>query len=543
MQQTPALRALFSLPALGRGWWGAFAVLLALSLALRVVAMVNVPLVPEEAYYWMYAQHPNLSYYDHPPMVAWVIGLGTVVFGHNEFGVRIVSSLLMIGASVLMYAFGRMWFSRSAALLAAVLLQLLPLYFAVGFIATMDGALLFFWMLCLVGVSVALREDRAWGWYVAGLALGAAMLSKYTGVFLGAGTLLAVVVHRPWRHHLRSVHPYLAVLLALAAFSPVVIWNAQHHWDSFRFQFVDRYARESFSPAHFLTFVAYQFAVVTPLLLIGCGYLVWRVLRRSGRLLPARWLIALCFSVPLLAATAYKAIRYDIHINWTLPLFLSLFPAIAQCLLVRVRWLRTAADRQRCVSGFARTAIICAAINFGLMAYLLTLQPRLQLISAFGPWPQLARIVEDHEDQMVHDPGREPLIVADGKYRLASVLAFYRRPIEHDVDTSEYTTSQWIFGGSGLGFPYWTQRERWTGNDCIYVIDDGDDKSFSEIKPLFASVESVQDPRLDQLGRKKGQYRIAICKALRQLPTAPQPPLAHAGARYAAGPGRSDAHR
>ena len=43
-------------------------------------------LYPEEAYYWNYAQHLDLGYLDHPPMVAWLIHLGTTVFGNTERG-------------------------------------------------------------------------------------------------------------------------------------------------------------------------------------------------------------------------------------------------------------------------------------------------------------------------------------------------------------------------------------------------------------------------------------------------------------------------
>lgn len=167
--------------------WGIVIVsLLAAALGLRVAAMIMVPLAPEEAYYWMYSQHPSLSYFDHPPMVAWLIGLGAQVFGNTEFGVRVGGALLMLAASGVMYVFGRMWFGRGPALLAALLLQALPVYFGSGLIATMDSALVFFWLVCLLGVSVALRQ-QAWGWYLAGLGLGGSMLSKYTGVFLGVG--------------------------------------------------------------------------------------------------------------------------------------------------------------------------------------------------------------------------------------------------------------------------------------------------------------------------------------------------------------------
>ena len=65
-----------------------FLLLLGLTLVLRFLAMIRVPLIPEEAYYWLYsAQRPNLSYYDHPPMVAWIIRLGTILFGDTPIGV------------------------------------------------------------------------------------------------------------------------------------------------------------------------------------------------------------------------------------------------------------------------------------------------------------------------------------------------------------------------------------------------------------------------------------------------------------------------
>jgi hypothetical protein len=151
------------------------------------------------------------------------------------------------------------------------------------------------------------------------------------------------------------------------------------------------------------------------------------------------------------------------------------------------------------------------------MAYLLTLQPRLQLISAFGPWRQLAELVEQHEERLERETGREPLIVGEGKYRLASVLAFYRKPLELKANSANFTTSGWIFGRKGLAYPYWTSGQRWQGVDCVYVVDDDDDDILKEVQPLFESVEIVDDPRLQSLGRDK--YRLAICRGLKRVPS------------------------
>ncbi len=499
-------------PPLSRGWVRAFVLVLAATIGLRLVTMAAVPLIPQEAYYWMYSQHPAPGYFDHPPMVAWMIGLGTAVFGHTEFGVRIVGNLLMLGASLLMYRFGRAWFGRAAGLLSALLLQLLPVYYGVGFIATMDPALIFFWMLCLVGLTAALREERPWGWYVAGTASGLALMSKYTGLFLLAGAALAVVVYRPWRRHLLTAHPYIAFLIAVAIFSPTIIWNARHDWASFRFQFLERWDPEPLSVGRPLGFVMMQLLVATPMVLWGCGVFVARVLRMRRRLMTPRSIVVLSFSVPLFLVMAYKSLRYSVNINWTVPAFLSLFPAVSAWLVARTRRLSTARDRRLWARRIAWTAVPCILVNLLVAVYLLALQPRLQWVLAFGPWRELADIVEEHEDRLEQESGKEPLIIADGKYRLASVLAFYRRPLEQDVDTTRYTTSQWILGGQGLAYPYWADRNRWRGSDCLYV-DDTEEGSIAKLREYFESVEPVNDPRLQTIGRQR--YAIAVCRKLR----------------------------
>jgi hypothetical protein len=101
---------------------------------------------------------------------AWVIGLGTAVFGHTEIGVRIVGNLLMLGASLLMYRFG-----RAGSVRRPVRWQLCFASLAGVFRCRVycdDGrGVGFFLDARLVGVTAALRDNRAWGWYLAGFAL------------------------------------------------------------------------------------------------------------------------------------------------------------------------------------------------------------------------------------------------------------------------------------------------------------------------------------------------------------------------------------
>src|SRR4051812_49642150 len=71
--------------------------------ALRLVAAAYTPLTFDEAYYWMWSKHLAGGYYDHPPMVALVIRLGTMIAGDTELGVRLVSVLLALPMSFAVY--------------------------------------------------------------------------------------------------------------------------------------------------------------------------------------------------------------------------------------------------------------------------------------------------------------------------------------------------------------------------------------------------------------------------------------------------------
>ena len=96
--------------------WG-----IVLLLLLRFVSAATINLSPQEAYYWNYSIHPDLSYLDHPPMVAWVIRAGTLLLGKSEIGVRIGGLWLVVVSTWLINALGRLWFSRRAGLWAALL--------------------------------------------------------------------------------------------------------------------------------------------------------------------------------------------------------------------------------------------------------------------------------------------------------------------------------------------------------------------------------------------------------------------------------------
>ena len=128
---------------------------------LRLIYLGQVERLPEETYYWNYSQHLDIGYLDHPPMVAWLIRLGTAVFGDTSFGVRIGAVFCGAVASFFTYRLTRNLFDEASALVALVLMQVLPYFFFSGILMTPDAPLAAAWAAALYYLERALLGGHA----------------------------------------------------------------------------------------------------------------------------------------------------------------------------------------------------------------------------------------------------------------------------------------------------------------------------------------------------------------------------------------------
>src|ERR1700693_5220494 len=101
-------------------WRALLVALVGYAFFLRVLYCAQIELIPEEAYYWNYSRHLDIGYLDHPPMVAWLVCLGTAVFGQSQFGVRVGAVCCGLITSVFAYRLAGNLFGRASALAALV---------------------------------------------------------------------------------------------------------------------------------------------------------------------------------------------------------------------------------------------------------------------------------------------------------------------------------------------------------------------------------------------------------------------------------------
>jgi 4-amino-4-deoxy-L-arabinose transferase-like glycosyltransferase len=339
--------------------------------ALRLVAAAWTPLTFDEAYYWMWSKHLAGGYYDHPPMVAVVIRLGTMLAGDTELGVRLVSILLALPMSWAVYRTTAILFGGQRVAATAAILLNATLMAAVGtMIVTPDAPLLVASSLVLFCLAKLLETGRSAWWLAAGAAVGAALLSKYTALFFGPAILIWLASVPRLRRWLVSPWPYLGGLVSLLIFSPVILWNADHHWVSFLKQ-MGRARIEHFNPAFIAELIPTQVVFATPLLFILGSMGLCALLGRKAAPPAARALVSATFWT-IVAYFAWHSLHARVEANWFAPVYpaFAIAAAVAAELTPWGARLQPVADfcrRWAAPTGVLMFAILIVQANTGLL--------------------------------------------------------------------------------------------------------------------------------------------------------------------------------
>jgi Dolichyl-phosphate-mannose-protein mannosyltransferase len=295
--------------------------LIALLTAMRMIYAGVIELRTDEAYYWTWSKESVLSFLDHPPMIAWFIRFGTAIFGDTNLGVRFAGVLAMLATQLLLADMVRRVTHDVRAIILALLMPEAAIYYGLLMAKVAPDVALIPFAVAMVWALVRLVEsDDARWWLAAGVFAGLALLSKFTAVML-VPAVLAFMLIPAWRKRwLTSPYPWGAALIAVLVFSPVLIWNAQHDWASFRFQFVRAAATHELSLRTVGDFIGLQFFLVGPILLpVLLSAVALTAWRGAGRRDAVAILLSTCVIVPF-AYFFWKSLTLRVGDTW--PMFL-----------------------------------------------------------------------------------------------------------------------------------------------------------------------------------------------------------------------------
>lgn len=321
--------------------WLWVALLIAALTAMRLVYAGVLDLRTDEAYYWTWSKESVLCFLDHPPGIAWLIRFGTAIFGDTRLGVRFGGIVAMLVTQLLLADIVRRVTHDVRAVVFAVLLPEAALYYGLLMAKVAPDTAMIPCAVAMLWSLVRLHEsgNPRW-WLAAGVFAGLAMLSKFTAILLlPAVVAFALVPDWRWRW-LRSPWPPLAALLAVIVFLPVLIWNAEHDWASFRFQFVRAVATHPFSFRTLGEFIGLQFGLVgfvlLPVVLSGVTLTALRGYRSRE---PVAILLSTAVLVPFLYFL-WKSLTLRVGDTWPMFLWPAGFAATAinLVLLPREGW-------------------------------------------------------------------------------------------------------------------------------------------------------------------------------------------------------------
>jgi len=258
--------------------------LLAINL-FKILVARSFPIIGDEAYYWLWSQHLDLSYVSHPPMIAYVNFITTSLFGINEFVMRLTVITIVLLISLLIYGTAKELFDRRAAAAAVVVFNLLPTFFGGGMFLVPQTLVFIFWSLSFYLLVLIIKRGKSNLWYLLGITSGLGLLSDYVMALFFIGTAIFLALSQEHRFWFRKKEPYLAFLLAFLVFSPVIIWNIQHNFLPFQFWG----GKMGFTPRildNLLNFFGLQMVLYTPPIFILTVYMALRqTLKRENLLL------------------------------------------------------------------------------------------------------------------------------------------------------------------------------------------------------------------------------------------------------------------
>ncbi len=384
----------------------------------RLIYSSGLDALPDEADYFVWSLKPDLSYFCHPPMLMYFLALVDRFVYDRVLVLRLVTTMLSAFSLVLVFHLAHELFQSSKQAFYAIVLANVTLLFTAGaVITTPDTPMIFFLSGACYFFYLAIEKDETKFWLIAGGFVGFALLSKLVAVliYLSFFIFLLLPENRKW---LAKAQPYLAFLLSMLIFSPVIWWNSQHDWTTFAFQLQHGFGGNTRFPRwdKFFEFLGGQLGLVGPVLfLIFLAALVTIAASWKKRSLQEKYLWCLS-SVPFLFFL-FSSLQKKVEANWAC---FAYVPGILLAMTFYERAMkRKSWGRGLWKANWILKAFVLVLLLIHVYIPILPIPLEKDRTNDFYGWEELgqeaARLASEHPD----------LAPAANRYQIASEIIFY----------------------------------------------------------------------------------------------------------------------
>lgn len=502
--------------------WGIILLLLILT-GLRLFAIGQIELSPDEAYYHLWSQRLDWAYYSKGPGVALAMRLSTAIFGHHEFGIRFFAPILALGTGLILLSLTRRVCGNAAAIAGVFLAISTPIFQAGGLLMTIDALSIFFWSAAMLTTWHALhsrpRSSSYWAsWLGTGIAIGFGFLSKYTNAMELLSVLLALIWVPEWRREFRRPGLYMMfAIVVLCAISPVW-WNAQHDWTTVHHLSDHGKLNRPFGlhPGEFALFLIELAGVYSPLIFAGIAFAVIRAFALKGSDFPEKLTLTnrrflLSAGLPLFIMYALLGLQTAGEPNWTAPSFISFGILAAAFWSNKIVKFRNRQVIFWCLAALIIGQILTlATLNTDMLRAMgIPLSYRADPSARLLGWQTTADVVYARQLE-IEKLTKKPVTLIANKYQVAAELAFYlpNQAIKGDslpvyVSLTKEPKNQ---------FFYWSSFEMSTpaGSNTLFISDSKPRRPPPELEAKFQNWQMIGDYEIERRGLQLRSARIFL---------------------------------
>lgn len=430
---------------------------------------------PDEAYYWLWGQHPDLSYHDHPALQALIQNIFTSFFGTSLFILRLPVFLSSICISYILILIIKK-LNYKTSYLYLILFFSSPLFYLFTSFAWNDYILItncfisgYFYMNFIHEIWVN-EKGTTKNIFLGSLFLGLAIISKYNAIFLGLGIISLLIFTKKLHCIFKDYRLYLSLLIILMVSSPILIWNAKNKFGSFEFNIqqrtIDPFINYEFFKGNYIGFILGSLVMLSPFIWWG---IIELFKKKKNNEINSYIIVYTKFSKHIFLVSTITFLFLSIFSNvlyyWNIVGLLFITPLAINFLI----------NNKKEISSliFSSILIIAITIHFGGVPLTLIFGGKDEDSIYHYGWHKIKSKVLKHQEN-----NKIPILTSS--YRNASLLAF-----------SMNNPKIYSYSSRFDQFNYWTKNISYKTNSKGLILTDDRSLLNNELISLFSEIKSI----------------------------------------------------
>ena len=209
--------------------------LVAFALLIKFFAVLstNFDLFGDEAQYWIWSENLDFGYYSKPPLLAWVIGSFSFLFGSAFVTLKIIPIGTYVLITFVIYLISQeLYNNKKLALLSGATFYLLPAVSLSSFLISTDVILILFWSLSLLFLIKIRKNPKIINFFLLGIFLGLSFLAKYAAIYFLLSLVVLIFLDEKIKKIFfkKFLHFVFFLGTSLVVLFPNIVWNIKNNW-------------------------------------------------------------------------------------------------------------------------------------------------------------------------------------------------------------------------------------------------------------------------------------------------------------------------